>query len=152
MLETLLLGPTCQQSISMPMSGSGRRTVRLRTVGDGRRTRPSMRNDGFPPFCEFGTRPAQHCSIPAPCRVGRKDKAMRTFWTDLLSAAGSAALTIGIVAFATPAAANTTLGDTPHAVVVFHQADTATAGGHTTIERRIRMAADNVCQTGDAGQ
>ena len=77
---------------------------------------------------------------------------MRTFWTDLLSAAGSAALTIGIVAFATPAAANTTLGDTPHAVVAFHQADTATAGGRATIERRIRMAADNVCQTGDAGQ
>jgi UrcA family protein len=77
---------------------------------------------------------------------------MRTFWTDFLSAAASAALTIGIVAFATPAAANTTLGDTPRAVVTFQQADTATAAGRATIERHIRMAAENVCQTGDAGQ
>jgi UrcA family protein len=77
---------------------------------------------------------------------------MRTFWTDFLSAAASVALTIGIVAFATPAAANTTLGDIPHAVVAFHQADTATADGRAAIERRIRMAAANVSETGDAGQ
>lgn len=77
---------------------------------------------------------------------------MRTFWTDFLSAAASATLTIGIVTFATPAAANTMIGDTPRAVVAFQQADTATAGGRAAIERRIRLAADNVCETGDAGQ
>jgi UrcA family protein len=77
---------------------------------------------------------------------------MRTFWTDFLSAAASVALTIGIVAFATPAAANTTLGDTPHAVIAFSKADIATVDGRAAIERRIRMAAENVCQTGDAGQ
>ncbi len=77
---------------------------------------------------------------------------MRTFWTDFLSAAGSVALTIGIVSFATPAAANTITDGAPRAVVAFNKADTATADGRAAIERRIRMAAMNVCETGDAGQ
>ncbi|WP_454883962.1 UrcA family protein [Sphingomonas oryzagri] len=72
---------------------------------------------------------------------------MRNFVTTLMFAGASLLGTVGIVAYADPA-----MAETPTATVHYQSAELASADGRAAIAKRIRFAAARVCDTGEAGQ
>jgi UrcA family protein len=76
---------------------------------------------------------------------------MRTFWTNTVSAVASVILTAGIVAFASPGAANAAV-TAPQVRLVFDPAAVTDAAGRALLERRIHSAASRVCDSGQSHQ
>ena len=70
---------------------------------------------------------------------------MRTFVTTLMFAGASLLGTVGLVAYADPAAAQTV-------AVRYTNAELASPEGRSEIAKRIRFAASSVCTTGESGQ
>lgn len=76
---------------------------------------------------------------------------MSAIWNNMICAVASVALTAGIVAYADPAFASTPAEAGPRVALSFDAAKAATPAGRADIQRRIRFAADQVCDTNDAG-
>jgi UrcA family protein len=70
---------------------------------------------------------------------------MRNFVTSLMFAGASLLGTVGIVTYADPAVAQTT-------IVHHSNAELASPEGRSEIAKRIRFAASHVCATSEAGQ
>ena len=75
---------------------------------------------------------------------------MRSFWNTVISATASVVLTAGIVAYADPALADVPTGGA-QVKVAFDRGAIMTVAGHAALERRIRMAASTVCESGATG-
>lgn len=74
---------------------------------------------------------------------------MRTVVTHIMFAAASIAITAGAVVISSPSVASVPQLAAPHALVRFDDLNLTSDAGRTTLDRRIRAAAEKVCEDGD---